>query len=211
MSSLIQKIVVPIDFSDASEHAARYACTLARNLGSSVYLIHVLEQPVRGPVSTFEAGGTGERLYRGARERLAALAGRLGALRITTEVRSGKVAEEINDCAIAYGADLVVMSTRGLTGLPHLLLGSVAEHVVEPRAARCWWYATQVRYVFTGRRHRCGNRKSRLRRHAAPDRASQLLLRVLARGFAGCELDHHALPACSCFDQRGGSSWLPVQ
>ena len=42
---------------------------------------------MRGPVSTFEAGGTGERLYRGARERLAALAGRLGALRITTEVR----------------------------------------------------------------------------------------------------------------------------
>ena len=59
MSSLIQKIVVPIDFSDASEHAARYACTLARNLGSSVYLIHVLEQPVRGPVSSFEAGGAG--------------------------------------------------------------------------------------------------------------------------------------------------------
>ena len=135
MSSLIQKIVVPIDFSDASEHAARYACTLARNLGSSVYLIHVLEQPVRGPLSSFEAGGAGERLYRGARERLAALAGHLGGLRITTEVRSGKVAEEINDCAIAYGADLVVMSTRGLTGLPHLLLGSVAEHVV--RTACC--------------------------------------------------------------------------
>ena len=134
MSSLIQKIVVPIDFSDASEHAARYACTLARNLGSSVYLIHVLEQPVRGPVS-FEAGGTGERLSRDARERLTALAGHLGALRITTEVRSGKVAEEINDCAIAYGADLVVMSTRGLTGLPHLLLGSVAEQVV--RTACC--------------------------------------------------------------------------
>lgn len=135
MPPLIEKIVVPIDFSDASEHAARYACTLARHLGSSVYLIHVLEPPVRNQVSSFEAGGTGERLYRNARERLDVLARRVGARRITTEVRSGKVADEINDCATAYGADLVVMSTRGLTGLPHLLLGSVAEHVV--RTACC--------------------------------------------------------------------------
>ena len=163
MSSLIQKIVVPIDFSDASEHAARYACTLARNLGSSVYLIHVLEQPVRGPVSTFEAGGAGERLYRGARERLGALAGRLGALRITTEVRSGKVAEEINDCAIAYGADLVVMSTRGLTGLPICYWAAWLRTSFEPRVARCWWVRHWERYVFTSRRHRCGNRKSRSR------------------------------------------------
>ena len=137
MSTLIQKIVVPIDFSSASEHAARYACSLARNLGALVYLIHVLEQPLRGTGSSLDVGGEGERLYQDARERLGRLARGLGspALRIATEVRHGRVAEEINDCVIAYGADLVVMSTRGLKGLPHLLLGSVAEHVV--RTACC--------------------------------------------------------------------------
>ena len=136
MSTLIQKIVVPIDFSSASEHAARYACSLARNLGASIYLIHVLEQPLRG-TGSYDSGGERERLYQDARERLCRLAGRLGspALRITIEVRHGRVAEDINDCVIAYGADLVVMSTRGLKGLPHLLLGSFSEHVV--RTACC--------------------------------------------------------------------------
>ena len=137
MSTLIQKIVVPIDFSSASEHAARYACSLARNLGASVYLIHVLESPVRGTAASFDAGGERERVCQDARDRLDRLARHLGgaALRITVEVRHGRVAEDINDCVNAYGADLVVMSTRGLKGLPHLLLGSVAEQLV--RTACC--------------------------------------------------------------------------
>ena len=47
----------------------------------------------------------------------------------------GQPAKAIVDHAIAINADLIVMGTHGRTGLAHLLMGSVAEHVV--RAATC--------------------------------------------------------------------------
>jgi nucleotide-binding universal stress UspA family protein len=57
------------------------------------------------------------------------------ATRVTTEVRSGAIAESIGKAVLDYGADLVVMSTHGRTGLSHLLMGSVAEKVI--KTARC--------------------------------------------------------------------------
>ncbi len=53
----------------------------------------------------------------------------------TTLVREGRPAEIICDEARETEADLIVMGTRGLTGLKHLLVGSVAEHVI--RLAPC--------------------------------------------------------------------------
>jgi nucleotide-binding universal stress UspA family protein len=50
--------------------------------------------------------------------------------RISQEVRPGFPSEVITAAATDLGADLVVMSTHGRTGLSHLLLGSVAERVI---------------------------------------------------------------------------------
>jgi nucleotide-binding universal stress UspA family protein len=58
-----------------------------------------------------------------------------GPARISTEVRQGTAAESVTNAEAEYGADLVIMSTHGRTGLSHLLLGSVAEQVI--RTARC--------------------------------------------------------------------------
>ena len=54
---------------------------------------------------------------------------------VTTEIRGGPASDGITNAAAAAGADLIVMSTHGRSGLPHLLLGSVAERVV--RSANC--------------------------------------------------------------------------
>ena len=43
--------------------------------------------------------------------------------------------ERILDAAVRLGSDQIVIGTRGLTGLKHLMLGSVAERTV--RLARC--------------------------------------------------------------------------
>jgi nucleotide-binding universal stress UspA family protein len=51
------------------------------------------------------------------------------------EVTTGDPAEAIVRMAQAYKADLIVMGTHGRTGLPHVLLGSIAEKVV--RLAPC--------------------------------------------------------------------------
>ena len=140
MNSLIQKIVVPIDFSDASKHAAQYAAALARRLDASLHLVHVLEpsEMVTGPFE-FYGGPPAEfldQLYWSKRSQLVAIgAGLDGDVRVTSEVRHGTPAECIRDAAVDYGADLVIMSTHGRSGLSHLLMGSVAEQVI--RTARC--------------------------------------------------------------------------
>ncbi|HEY7501451.1 MAG TPA: universal stress protein [Vicinamibacterales bacterium] len=122
MERLITNVVAPIDFSEPSKRTARYAAGLARRLGASLHLVHVLDE---------------ERLYQETRMQLAALGATLQMpkRRLSVEVRTGPVAESITQAAIDYGADLVVMATHGRTGLSHLLMGSVAERVI--RTARC--------------------------------------------------------------------------
>ena len=122
MRSTIRKIAVPTDFSDASSRAVTYASGLARGLGASLYLIHVLKDHEH---------------YQNARAALGTIAGTLadGVDVVTTEVRMGDPAESIAEAARHYGADLVVMATHGRTGLSHAISGSVAEAVI--RAACC--------------------------------------------------------------------------
>ena len=59
MSSQIQKIVVPMDFSDVSERAALYAESVARALGATLYLVHV-QPPAALARHGFGAGSSGE-------------------------------------------------------------------------------------------------------------------------------------------------------
>ena len=127
MNVSIRRIVVPVDFSLSSERAARFAYSLGRSLQAHIYLVHVVDA---GPSQTHL-----ER-YREARAAIEGVAKRIAkGGPITTEVRSGHVTDEITQAVIAYGADLVVMATHGRTGLPHLLMGSVAEEVI--RTAVC--------------------------------------------------------------------------
>jgi universal stress protein A len=141
MDPIIQKILVPVDFSEASERAAHYAAALARRLGASLHLVHVLEpsEMVQGPFELFEVPSPEflNRLYWAKRTRLVKLGSGLegGAVPVTSEVRHGTPADSVRAAAIDYGADLVIMSTHGRSGFSHLLMGSVAEQVI--RTARC--------------------------------------------------------------------------
>ena len=136
MDSLIQRIIVPVDFSPASERAARFACALARNLGSHLYLIHVVEAAGAKATHLADVCGPHQRRYLAAKNAMGDLVSRLerGA-QITSEIRTGAVDEGLTSAVVAYGGDLVVMATHGRSGLPHLLFGSVAEHVI--RTASC--------------------------------------------------------------------------
>lgn len=140
MSSQIQKIVVPTDFSELSERAAVYAGTLASRLNAALYLIHVLPPAGLTPYGfgrAVEAADIHEQSYQAARQRLEGLVRRLASrtLHVTTEVRTGEAAESIAQASVHYGADLVIMGTHGRTGVGHLLAGSIAERVI--RTAPC--------------------------------------------------------------------------
>jgi nucleotide-binding universal stress UspA family protein len=123
MSDAIRKIVVPIDFSGASVRAANYAATIARALGAHLFLVNVLEGIRPGLYETDDR-------YDDARKRLEVVARSLNGPGVTTEVRTGRIHERLADAVTDYGADLVVMSTHGRTGLSHLLMGSVAEALI---------------------------------------------------------------------------------
>jgi universal stress protein A len=141
MIPTIQKILVPTDFSEASERAFGYAAALAKSFGASLHLVHVLEESY-GPgharhLQTYGAKGRYDRAYTACRTTLLGAARSLeqAAPRVTVEVRDGIPAEAIVAAAVDYGADVIVMATHGRSGLSHLVLGSVAEQVI--RHGRC--------------------------------------------------------------------------
>jgi universal stress protein A len=148
MTPTIKRILLPTDFSQSSEWAVEYASSLAASLGARVHLIHVIEDELRTPgiydVYVPESPERREREYQRARGKLLAITDRLAATKIpsTAEVRTGAAVEGIVSAAVDYGADLIVMSTHGRTGVQHLLMGSVAEEVI--RRARCPVFAVRL-------------------------------------------------------------------
>ena len=141
MKPTITRILVPTDFSTASDAALDFAKSIARTFNASLHLLHVFEDPVV-TVGFTEAYAplpptTRVALVDDARRQLA---NRLSAeererFDATTEVVSGASAMAIVEYAQDHAIDLIVMGTHGRTGVAHLLIGSVAERVV--RLAPC--------------------------------------------------------------------------
>ena len=138
MTETLDRILVPVDFSKASDRAIRYATTLANKFGARVTLLHVVEDPfVTGAwqAEAFIANVPAllNDLMMGARTRLSELKTELAthAFIVDTAVITGPPARAIVDHASAGHFDLIVMGTHGRTGLSHALLGSVAERVVQ--------------------------------------------------------------------------------
>ena len=141
MNIRIRRILCPVDFSDNSDHAMSYAVALARTFGAELRLVHVI-----APIVAALPGETAlpevilasmDDLADATRARLQQTADTLAAdgLTVRHEVLRGAPFIEIVRYAHEIEADLIVLGTRGRTGLGHLLIGSVAERVV--RKAPC--------------------------------------------------------------------------
>lgn len=136
----LKQILVPVDFSDPSAKALRYAVPLARQLGATITLIYVNE-PVPYPndfVASFPLLVDDAKIARAAKSRLELFCkdeGLAAPLLQAALVRTGKPFQEICKAAQARSIDLIVLATHGYTGLKHALMGSTAEHVV--RHAPC--------------------------------------------------------------------------
>jgi nucleotide-binding universal stress UspA family protein len=126
-----RRILVPHDFSDHATRALRTALDLARQSAGRVTVLHVVT-PVYPMAAVPAAWMPPPDLVPTARQELERLvkraAGRADAPPVACRVEVGDPAERI--VALAARADLVVMATRGRSGLAHLLIGSVAEKVV---------------------------------------------------------------------------------
>jgi nucleotide-binding universal stress UspA family protein len=127
----IKKILHPTDFSERSEDAFLVACTLARDQGAHLVILHVVPPPVPA-----EPGEQELRDYREEmRHKLQHLKAPYLAGQVERVLREGDVAAEVPRTAQGMSCDLIVMGTHGLTGELRRLLGSVAEVVT--REAPC--------------------------------------------------------------------------
>jgi nucleotide-binding universal stress UspA family protein len=135
----IERILVPVDFSEDAREAVDHAIEFAQSFGSEIHLLHSYQINPGGlmpygpslPVDFYDG------LRAGAGEELAKVRDRVVEAGLTCEMH---LSQDIPSSAIVsaakeLSADLIVMGTRGLSGLKHVLLGSVAERTV--RFAPC--------------------------------------------------------------------------
>ncbi|MDR7484067.1 MAG: universal stress protein [Armatimonadota bacterium] len=129
------RVLVALDLSPTSAALAEFAVRLAHQSGGALTALHAYtaDEATR---AWREAGLHLDRFIDHLRAEMAYLLARTGveAGRVKVVVVQGDPAEAILEQASA-GADLIVVGTHGRTGLPRLLMGSVAEAVV--RRAPC--------------------------------------------------------------------------
>ena len=127
----IKTILHPTDFSGPSEYAFQVACSLARDYGAKLVVLHVDLPPVTmgEVISYMEPEDYKEKLW-AEFHRLEASEPGIRDLRIETKLVEGNPAKEILRTANETMPELIVMGTHGRTGLGRLLMGSVAEEVV---------------------------------------------------------------------------------
>lgn len=130
------RILVPTDFSEASESAVREGVALARTFNAHLILLYVGDGAASESTTDFPLGLDAGMLA-ADRERLVNLLAPFdrGQLHPELVVCAGSAAQEIVRCAEEREVDLIVMGTHGRSGVRHMLLGSVAEKVI--RTAPC--------------------------------------------------------------------------
>jgi nucleotide-binding universal stress UspA family protein len=130
----IRTILHPTDFSECSAFAFRLACSLARDYGARLIVLHVAEPPITvasegmvmiPPPLDLEP----------IREKLRQIRPGDPAVPMEYCLVEGNAAPEILRVAEESHCDVIVLGTHGRTGLARLLMGSVAEQVV--RRACC--------------------------------------------------------------------------
>ena len=131
-----KNILVPVDFSETSNHALAYAQTVAKTLGASVHVLHVILDPHSQDwsveVPEMNLGRLIESWQTDAQKRLDELTIDAPGERV---IAIGQPFSEITRYAETHEIDLIVMGTHGRGAVGHMLLGSVAEKVV--RRAPC--------------------------------------------------------------------------
>jgi len=150
----MKRILVPIDFSDATPAVIDLACQLAKGLEAEIHLVHVKElsgaatpgalgyglagmpelAPMSGvPVSVFNPMPEPVLEDQGQKSKLAQWQHEIAqaGIRVTLHEPCGMVAEEILNQADAINADLIVMGTHGHGAMYTLLVGSATKGVLK--------------------------------------------------------------------------------
>jgi nucleotide-binding universal stress UspA family protein len=128
----LNRILVPVDFSECSDKALEYALSFAREFKAELTLLHVLQPcPPAAEMYPMPVGSLSQ-----SQADLDALREMVGSsVRCKTLVRSGTPHAQIVNAAKELEIDLIIISTHGHTGVTRAILGSTTEQVV--RRAPC--------------------------------------------------------------------------
>lgn len=135
----INNILCPVDFSEFSNKAFDYACSLARRYEARLYLQHVID-----PLTDYYGqvpSGLSQQYYKESREKseneLRTLVSRaeFNGFKPEFVIEVGTPAQSILRFSERQPTDLIVMGTHGFKGMDRLMMGSVTEKVL--RKAHC--------------------------------------------------------------------------
>ncbi|MCL0038013.1 universal stress protein [Thermodesulfovibrionales bacterium] len=137
--NLYKKILTPLDGSEFAECSLEHAQEIAVGCHASEVVLFLVLDPIRQtPELSVEGRRKAEQKVEAeAANYLNKAAGKLKEAGVTTriEITRGIAAAEIIDYVSDQGIDLVIMSTRGRTGISRWALGSVAEKVLRRSVA----------------------------------------------------------------------------
>lgn len=127
---MFARILVAIDGSEYSRHAVPAAIAMARKFQAEVRVLHVSEHD-HGHAAVFstETPAEATRLVADAAETIRDSG--VVAIPEVRDVAVGHVAKSIVEAAAEFGAELIVMGSRGLSDVQGLLLGSVTHKVIQ--------------------------------------------------------------------------------
>lgn len=140
METTIKKVLVPIDFSDYSKSALKYAVNFTKSFNAEIILIYVVEPVIYPPdfsMGQIAMPSINTEWDDRAKDELAKLAKNeiSGFNSVKTVIKTGKPFVEIIETAKEEDVDLIIIATHGHSGVEHILFGSTAEKVV--RKAPC--------------------------------------------------------------------------
>lgn len=136
----IKKVLVPIDFSDYSKSALKYAVNFSKQFNAEMILVYVVEPVVYPPdfsMGQIAIPSVNVEWDKRAKEELDNLADSEipSDVKVKKVIKTGKPFVEIIDTAADEDVDIIIIATHGHSGVEHILFGSTAEKVV--RKAPC--------------------------------------------------------------------------
>lgn len=125
------KTLVCTDGSEVAKRAVEYAADFAKNYHADLTVMYVIEHETSMKKPVYDKYGNktqkAKEALKEARKTIAELAGEVA---VTERIAVGPVSREIVRIAKAEGFENIIVGTRGLGGLKRMLLGSVAEDVI---------------------------------------------------------------------------------
>jgi nucleotide-binding universal stress UspA family protein len=133
----LKNILFATDFSQASMNALPYATAIAKKLGASLYLCHIVAHSSVVASAPEVAPALYGEMKDQAEAQLTALTHfqELADLRASALVGCGPIGDELVRAAQEKRIDLIVAGTHGRTGMRRLLIGSAIEAIC--RSATC--------------------------------------------------------------------------